>query len=398
MTPSTTTSGPSDTALSASSVTVRDQRTVDVRYGFGRRRRYHEVDILRIIAALGVVGFHFLFRSSTTSPVLAHTGFSDPGGIFHYGNIGVPLFFVISGFVILNSAWNRSPIKFLSSRVGRLYPTFWVACTLTALVIAVAPGDRFTVSFDKWLANLSMFSESYGVDYVDGVYWTLAIELAFYVLMLAFIKVGLSTNRVIAFCVGWLAISVLHAYTPAPDWLVIILVPSWACYFVAGMLFALVARDGWRWKYVLPLAAAYACCVRWAVHYFNVLSDTYDVNYEPIVIGVAVTAIFGIFAAICSGVEFPGARKLAVLGGLTYPLYLIHENIGFIAINVLHGQLGLNRFVVLALVLALLVALAWALHVAVENRFARPLAQILTRVWESIRDRLRTRMPIMLRD
>ncbi|GAA4206575.1 acyltransferase family protein [Actinocatenispora rupis] len=364
--------------------------------GFGGRRRYHEVDLLRLLAAVGVVGFHFLFRSSTTDPVLADTGFRDPGGVFHYGNIGVPLFFVISGFVILNSAWNRSAVSFLASRVGRLYPAFWTACTLTAVVMAFDPTDRFTVSFTQWATNLSMFSEAYGVDYVDGVYWTLTIELAFYLIMLAFVRIGLTTNRIIGFCLGWLALSMVHAYIPAPDWLQLVLVPSWAPYFVAGMLFSLIARDGWKWKYVLPLGAAYLCCGRWAIHYFNALSDKYDVVYSPIVIAVVVTAIFAVFAAISSGYTLPGAAKVAFLAGLTYPLYLIHENIGFIALDLLHSDMGINRYLVLAAVLLGVGAIAWALHVGVENRFSRPLANLITRTWTRIRGVLRARVPALV--
>lgn len=363
--------------------------------GFGQRRRYHEVDLLRLVAALGVLGFHFLFRASTTDPVFAHTGFHDPGGIFHYGNLGVPLFFVISGFVILNSAWNRSPIRYLSSRIGRLYPAFWAACTFTALIMAVDPTGRFSVSFQQWIQNLSMASEAYGVDYVDGVYWTLTIELAFYLVILAFVRIGITANRVIALGLGWLALSMFALHHPAPDWLNLILVPAWAPYFVAGMFFALVARDGWRWKYVLPLAVAYGVCGRYAIHYFNIETERYGVLFSPWVVAGVITAIFAIFAAIVSGVRVPGAAKVAWLAGLTYPLYLIHENVGFISLDFLHHDLGLNRYLVLGFTIAGVCGIAWALHVLVENRFSRPLAELITRVWLRIRGAVLARVPAL---
>lgn len=361
----------------------------------GRRRRYHEVDLLRLLAAFGVLGFHFLFRASTTDPVYAHTGFHDPLGLAHYGNLGVPLFFVISGFVILNSAWGRTPIRYVSSRIGRLYPAFWTACTLSALVMAVDPTHRFTMSVGQWAKNLTMASEAYGVDYVDGVYWTLTIELAFYLVILALVRIGITTNRVIGLGLAWLAISMFALHHPAPDWLNLILVPAWAPYFVAGMFFALVARDRWRWRYVLPLVAAYGVCGRYAIHYFNAQTDYYGVEYNPWVIAAAVTVIFGIFAAIVSGVRVPGAAKVAWLAGLTYPLYLLHENIGFISLDFLHHELGLNRYLVLGVVVAGVCGLAWALHVLVEDRFSRPLAQLITRVWLRIRTAVLARVPAL---
>jgi peptidoglycan/LPS O-acetylase OafA/YrhL len=361
-------------------------------------KRYHEVDVLRFVAAAAVVGFHFLFRSTTGSPQLAATGFSDPGGVFHYGYLGVDLFFVISGFVILRSAWNKTPSRYLASRAGRLYPTFWVACTITAVVVTLVPFDAFDVSLRQWLANLPMASESYGVRYVDGVYWTLAVELAFYVLVLGLVRARLTVGKVIAFGCSWLAVSVADAAFPGlfdvPSWpgpyqmvprvAGLLLVPDWAPYFVAGMMFALVAKEGWRLRYTLPLVAAYGCSLLRAVQYADSLTGKYQVYFSPWVVAAVVTAIFALFVAIVSGVTVPGARRLAVLGGLTYPLYLLHENIGFAAFDAFYGQLGWNRWIVLALVVGLVGGLAWLLHVAVEERFARPLATFLERRWLTV--------------
>jgi peptidoglycan/LPS O-acetylase OafA/YrhL len=361
-------------------------------------KRYYEVDVLRFVAAAAVVGFHFLFRSTTGSPQLAATGFSDPGGVFHYGYLGVDLFFVISGFVILRSAWNKTPSRYLASRAGRLYPTFWVACTITALVVTLVPFDTFDVTLRQWLANLPMASESYGVKYVDGVYWTLAVELAFYVLVLGLVRSRLTVNKVIGFGCGWLAVSVLDAVWPhlfsVPAWpgpyqmiprvAGLLLVPGWAPYFVAGMMFALVAKEGWRLRYTLPLVAAYGCSVWRAVQYADSLTDKYQVYFSPWVVAGVVTAVFAVFAAVVAGVTVPGAKRLAVLGGLTYPLYLLHENIGFAAFDAFYGRLGWNRWVALALVVALVGGLAWLLHVAVEERFARPLANFLERRWLTV--------------
>lgn len=355
--------------------------------------------MLRFVAAAAVVGFHYLFRSTTGSPKLADTGFSDPGGVFHYGYLGVDLFFVISGFVILRSAWNKTPSRYLASRAGRLYPTFWVACTVTAVVVTLVPFDTFDVSWRQWLANLPMASESYGVKYVDGVYWTLAVELAFYVLVLGLVRLRPTVGKVVVFGCSWLAVSVLDAVWPAlfdaaswphpfqqvPRLAALLLVPNWAPYFVAGMMFALVAKEGWRPRYAVPLAAAYGCSVWWAVLYADSLTAKYQVYFSPWVVAGVVTAIFVLFAGVVSGVTVPGAKRLAVLGGLTYPLYLLHENIGFAAFDGLYGQLGWSRWLVLPLVVALVGGLAWLLHVAVEERFARPLASFLERRWLWVR-------------
>jgi hypothetical protein len=121
-----------------------------------------------------------------------------------------------------------------------------------------------------------------------------------------------------------------------------------------------------------------------AVQYADSLTDKYQVYFSPWVVAGVVTAVFALFAAVVAGVTVPGAKRLAVLGGLTYPLYLLHENIGFAAFDAFYGRLGWNRWVVLPLVVALVGGLAWLLHVAVEERFARPLANFLERRWLTV--------------
>ena len=83
------------------------------------RDRIPELDLLRFVAAVSVVLFHATHWPSSQSNLLAQ--------IAVYGAFGVPLFFMISGFVILMTAQNRGGIEFINSRIARLYPSFWIA-------------------------------------------------------------------------------------------------------------------------------------------------------------------------------------------------------------------------------------------------------------------------------
>lgn len=360
--------------------TVRPSDRRAAKAGSGRRR-YHELDLLRFVAAVAVVLYHYLFRASVADPVFAHTGFSDPLGIARYGYLGVDLFFVISGFVILNSAWNKRPSAFVASRIGRLYPAFWVACTLTALVVTIDPGDRFHVTFNQYLVNLTMTPKLFDVPEVDGVYWTLLVELKFYLLVLGLCMLRITRNRVLAFSIGWLAISVWHAIVPLPGYLSELLLPDWSPYFIAGILFSLVAREGWRRKYVLPLIVTYVWTVYVAVEFARGWSESYDTQLSPYVVGGVITAIFVVFALIAGHkLQWKWAGKVAFLGALTYPLYLLHEYIGFVLFEL--GHAWVSRWVLLASVLAVVTALAWALHVLVEDRCAAPLARWIQNRWD----------------
>lgn len=353
--------------------------------GAKRSQRYLELDALRFLAAVSVVAFHFLFRASTTDPQLADTGFADPGGVFRYGYLGVELFFVTSGFVILSSVWRKSPSAFVASRIGRLYPAFWVACTLTAVVVTVADHSGLEVTFGQWLVNLTMVSEEFDVRFVDGVYWTLVIELKFYLLVFGLCLVGVTSDRVLVFGLGWLGVSAVEQVTPLPASLVTWLQPDWAPYFVAGMVFALVAREGWTKRYAGALLLAGGLTVYRSVKYAGGLTEKYDIHFSPAVVATVAVVILVAFAAIASGAgrllgDRPWLRAAAWLGGLTYPLYLLHENIGFVLFEL--GRPYLPRTPLLVVVLLVIGVLAWLLHTLVENRFARPVELWIRRRWD----------------
>jgi peptidoglycan/LPS O-acetylase OafA/YrhL len=77
------------------------------------------------------------------------------------------------------------------SRVRRLYPAYWVACTLCFVAVrlfrpafgAVGSSSIFDVSLRDYCYNLTMLQTFFGVRDVDGAYWTLAVEITFYFLV-----------------------------------------------------------------------------------------------------------------------------------------------------------------------------------------------------------------------
>ena len=82
--------------------------------------RIYELDAFRGIAAMAVVLYHYSTRYNEIFDVTSFLNFS-------FGWMGVPLFFILSGFVITLSV-NRckSPFEFLYRRFIRLYPTYWI--------------------------------------------------------------------------------------------------------------------------------------------------------------------------------------------------------------------------------------------------------------------------------
>src|ERR1044071_4341128 len=95
------------------------------------RTRLSALDGLRLLCALAVAGYHFgdSWRLDGVHPP-AHF-LPDAAPVLIYGFLGVEVFFMISGFVVLMSGWGRTVREFAASRAARLYPAFWVCVLVT---------------------------------------------------------------------------------------------------------------------------------------------------------------------------------------------------------------------------------------------------------------------------
>ena len=143
--------------------------------------RIKELDAFRGIAAMAVVLYHYTTRYNQIFDTSSKLNLS-------FGWLGVPLFFILSGFVIHLTIDRSISVKhFLIKRFVRLYPTYWVALTIT-LTVMLAAGSMFEHSYFHIskldvLANFTMWHQFFHFNHIDGAYWSLLPELLFYCLM-----------------------------------------------------------------------------------------------------------------------------------------------------------------------------------------------------------------------
>lgn len=327
------------------------------------KNRYGLLDGLRFGAAFVVLAFHYTARetSAWTVPVAERApGLFD---VTKYGVLGVDLFFVISGFVILMTAWDRSLPDFTASRVARLFPAYWVCVLLTAAVLVLDGANLMT---SRVLVNLTMVQSAFAVPHVDGVYWTLWVEMRFYALMALFILVGITKNRIICFAVLWPVVGAI-AETTHLDFLAYALVWQHAALFAGGMLLFVIVREGH--SLVLWLAFAADVLMAFASSAPELAARISSTSGA----GVPSTAAWGgvlLCYALVALVTLTPLRRvswkwLSVAGALTYPLYLLHEQIGWAVIRHTE-QLGWVPAATLATLVSL--ALAIGVHYLVERR------------------------------
>ncbi|MFI6458310.1 acyltransferase family protein [Streptosporangium amethystogenes] len=342
-----------------------------------QRDRLYEIDALRITAAVSVVIYHYVFSGYAGGAI--QVGFPAGSEIARFGYLGVDMFFMISGFVVLLSAWNRSPGAFLVSRIVRLYPAFWVAVTITALVSVTLSMGEYPITLVQYLANLTMFNSLPDIPNVDVVYWTLWAEIRFYALIFVLAWIGITRNRVIGVLWGWLALTFLlqSGVLPASVHSVADLVvqSQFSHYFIAGMALCMVYRFGLSAQLAALVLISFVNAVYRGIEFAGKVGTRYHTEIESAVVVAVIAAIFIVLFLVSLRVtQRLGRPWFAVAGALTYPLYLIHAHVGFVVFDRLGGVV--QRYVLLVGTVALMCLAAYAINILVE----RPLAPLLKRL------------------
>ncbi|BAY18888.1 putative acyltransferase [Anabaenopsis circularis NIES-21] len=355
--------------------------------------RFLELDVLRGIAAFSVVLFHYTSQYST---LFKHS--LDLHFHFGYGRHGVELFFIISGFVILMTLENAKRGRdFIVGRLSRLYPAYWFAIILTFSVIQVSKLPVKDVSFFEALFNLTMLQGFFNIPNVDGVYWTLKVELCFYLLMFIIYKLGQLKNiSLITF--GWLSLTSLYTIKiyiarwfsfaglnvntnylideshnlstlfPKHQLMVINLVGNlsqfgvnintikdiwrdifilgYAHLFILGITLFLIKQKGLSFGRCMMLLV---CILTQRVAY------PWENSWNTTIFVAAFVGIF--YLAIQGYLRCIRIKPLIFLGNISYSLYLIHQYIGYAIIRTLYSyKLNPNISIIITIICSIALA------------------------------------------
>lgn len=324
--------------------------------------RLQELDALRGIAAGSVVLFHLTKRY--------FDDYGRPSGALpafpFEGMQGVFLFFVLSGFVIsMTLERTRSGGAFVRSRFSRIYPAYWVSVAVTFAVVAALGLPGREVSLPTALFNLSMLQAFFGVDNVDFVYWSLAAELSFYAIAFALHARGWLWTHPHLVASVWLAYCAAcafaqHAFGFAlPDAIGWLTLSAFAPLFIAGVMFYRLFTGRRPLQTYLVIAAAF------------LLHNA--INWQGRLQFPLTLATFAAFYLVAIGkLQRIAVRPLLWLGAISYPLYLVHDNVGMAVIRRLVA-LGVPYNLALLCTLSLVLLLATLIAVGVE----RPAMRVL---------------------
>jgi peptidoglycan/LPS O-acetylase OafA/YrhL len=320
------------------------------RHNTSNPNRLLELDALRGIAALLVVLYHFS---------------QDINGKidFHWGVTGVDLFFMISGFVIpLTLKHTKNWKTFLVNRFSRLYPTYWACVTIKAVLLLVFGEMVRSKLLIGYLANMTMVQLYVGQPDLDPTYWTMVVELLFYLYML-FVFLTKKTDQAEQISVGLLFFVFLYTFLatqyPNVHWLISLSfhlpIINHFPLFCCGIVFYNIKFTGTnktRYFYLLLcfIAQTYVFTVGGRSCFFvNIYEYTG-------MLAIYFTLLY-LFSA--GKLKFIINRVTVFFGNISFSLYLIHQTIGLAVISFLlpytHWSIAFGAALLLVIALAYLI-------------------------------------------
>ena len=303
-----------------------------------KSERLLAIDGLRGLAALAVVFFHL---SGNMNEVFYQALPSFIATIFQYGYLGVPVFFVLSGFVIAHAVVAK-PISlsyvgvFVFRRSIRLDPPYWAAIALAVVMLVIKQNLlNEQVNFPSYadiFSHMFYLQDILQIDPVlSSVFWTLCLEIQFYIFfVLSLYSIGKvkseyfqSLHTLFLLVTG--VLSLLVYLNVLPFSIKGTFIPYWH-FFVSGVVLQrTLAKCSsyqiffWSWLWLLLLAVFF--------HHSKSYLLT-EVAIMLFIYGMGVTN------RLKNGLNF---SVVQFLGAISYSLYLVHPEIGWKIISILQA-------------------------------------------------------------
>ncbi len=302
---------------------------------------------------------------------------------FKLGTTGVDLFFIISGFVIFMSLTKvKNSRDFIINRVSRLYPTYWTCVSITFLLIIIDKICKHSdIPFIQYIGNMTMFQYYFRIPDLDGCYWTMIIEMIFYIgiLFLFQFKVlrylnflGITLSVILAICT-----SVFNNNNPVINRLFqAIPLLQFIPLFFAGTVFYKMYTEKTK---LLENYAIVIICLVCQILLFNYSgrSRLFISHFEY---GIMVTLYFCLFTLFINGrLKFVVSKVTLFLGKISFALYLIHEHISIdIIIPFLVNKLHVNFWIAsVCITLPIIIGLAALITYKIEVPFSKKMKEKL---------------------
>lgn len=370
---------------------------------------FKTLDIFRGFAALWVVMDHSCDRwLGGADPKYMH----NPLYAFSIrGQLGVMLFFVISGYCITAAAYgalvtDKSIWRYSYERIRRIYPPYLVTVVLTVLsivAIQVANSHHWVPqvnhlhalppTFAFWAGNLLLLQMEFKTSMLNVVFWSLCYEIVFYlivgILIVAarvFVKRrGFASGAFVfvnAMGISTMFTLLLLTFYSGPDPTVFFPLDLWYQFSLGGLLFFLLewkpeTVEGYsktlRWTVIANMSLTVACVIIYSIERSTVGNEPGNPNSRVRAITglLFILALIGLRKIDSRVSEHILLRPLMWIGAFSYSLYLIHPVV-LPYVDILCRKAGLNGsryWIAFCIEVAISIATGRVFYLLVERWF-----------------------------
>jgi peptidoglycan/LPS O-acetylase OafA/YrhL len=348
-----------------------------------KKGRSDVLDVVRGVAALLVVVMH---ATGVVQRYVYNEDFLLYNIAFYvdFGRIGVVAFFLISGFLIPSSLGKEGGQNFWIKRFFRLYPAYWVSVIFSFCGCWLYM--KRNVGLDVFAANLLMFQEYLGYESAAGLYWTLHVELVFYMSVYFLYILTLSLRGNLIGVVIFVTISVFIAIMGAEAAGLLQKSDSshrvaMTCFHLGIMYFGALLRnvtEVGQFPKLLSISGVVLYCVlgSFVLMFLGAIIATLSgINpRHSDVVRLCFSYPIGLFVfCFFMSFRFRCLRLLAYIGRISYSLYLFHPGLIYpMAVmfsgSVIHRYLSHDAGGVLIIIIMLLcsIIVASVMHKFVE--------------------------------
>lgn len=279
---------------------------------------FHSIQLLRAVAATLVVVFH---AHKAFAEKLNAQLFDQEAYLFAFGAVGVHIFFVISGFIMVltNCAPGRpyDAFRFFKRRLLRIYPIYWL-CALAYVAVHAAIGQPYNVPPGDFVGALLLWPDDSAR--LIGPAWTLSFEMYFYICFGFAMMLGLTRGLIVLGAVFVAAIALGQLFPDDKGLALSLASNPLLLEFLVGAAIGWLAHAGW-----LPLRWGPALTGLGIALFVAGIAIGYDRVASAVSWGVpSALVVFGLVTWETRSGASPAVRRLGKLGDSSYVLYLIH--------------------------------------------------------------------------
>ncbi len=307
------------------------------------------------------LGIDLLRVISIALVIFSHYGLLD--GFILSGTHGVAIFFMVSGYCMYYSTQNRTGTEFLKARFWRLIPTLVICATITHSIEYILPyirPDR-AQGLKSYVATIFCLpsgnlicdtiwgvitQKSFHYAWVDGAYWSLLVEIRFYILLWLIYYI-FKVKRISIFLSLLGLLASLNLFIPliskSQDFLL------YLSFFAFGISYRSFINND-RYSLAILLLSFFTFVSN---SYFGSTGLSMTLNTNNL---VSYSICFIIFIITMTFFKNTTNSYISYLGLLSYPLYLIHQDIGLIFIAILEKHLDHFSSALLTIVIVLLIS------------------------------------------